>query len=461
MEDNRPALVDFACPGCGGAPERQVVGHDQITCSTCGTSRPYTRRGLVVVTGCPGTGKSTVGRHLVTTLPSEMVVLDSDLTARAEHDSSGDAWMGFIDTWLRTAVGLAQGGRTLVLVGYSMPEDWERQRLRHFLGTVRSIALVCSDDELDTRLRRRSGMDEDERASLLRLNNAFRSRTDITIVDTTVKSPRVVADKIASLLATEHAASSADDEHARVASAQRGQDAFDELVASVRAEPDLVGLALAGSRGKGAETIGSDYDVYVFVRSGGDVSGWQRRLAPKPGDRIDLAVIAIDELDRSPSWSQYGLAHVAPVVDKLDGGVRAAIDAFATPPPSDHLAGTLDACINAIYRACKSKRRGLELETRLDAADAVSFFLTFAFAHAGRLRPYNTYLGWELAHHPVQALPWEAEATVSLFREVLDGSPSALVTLFLGAEDLARRSGLGHVVDAWDEGSLRLMQEEP
>ncbi|GAA2759329.1 hypothetical protein [Actinopolymorpha rutila] len=127
-------------------------------------------------------------------------MLDTDLTARPEHDSSEEAWLGFIDTWLRTAVGVAQGGHSLVLVGYSMPHQWEQQALRHFLGHIIYIALVCSDDELDRRLRERSWMGSPcERAPLLELNRTFRARTDMTVVETDHQSPEAVAELILSL----------------------------------------------------------------------------------------------------------------------------------------------------------------------------------------------------------------------------------------------------------------------
>ncbi|MFD2081793.1 Broad-specificity NMP kinase [Actinopolymorpha cephalotaxi] len=194
-------MVDFDCPTCDADAQVQAVAADHLTCRTCGASRPFRLGRLHLVTGSPGTGKSTVGRVLATRSPTDLVVLDTDLTVRPEHDSSEGAWLGFIDTWLRTAVGVAQGGHSLVLVGYSMPHQWEQQPLRHFLGPIDYVALVCSDRELDRRLRERSwmGSQPGERAGLIELNRTFRSRTDMTLIETDQRSPEAVADRILSL----------------------------------------------------------------------------------------------------------------------------------------------------------------------------------------------------------------------------------------------------------------------
>lgn len=193
-------MVDFDCPACGAEASLQAAAADRITCGTCSTARPFRRGHLYVITGSPGTGKSSVGRALAARTPLELVVLDSDLTARPEHDSSEGTWLGFIDTWLRTAVGVAQGGHTLVLVGYSMPHQWEHQALRHFLGPITHVALVCSDDELERRLRRRTWIGSRERDSLVDLNRQFHARGDLTVIDTDNQRSDVIAEQILRLV---------------------------------------------------------------------------------------------------------------------------------------------------------------------------------------------------------------------------------------------------------------------
>ncbi|MEQ4206279.1 AAA family ATPase [Actinopolymorpha sp. B9G3] len=196
-------MVDFDCPACGAGAPLQVVATDRITCGPCSTARSFRQGQLYVITGSPGTGKSSVGRELAARLPLELVVLDSDLTSRPEHDSSEGAWFGFIDTWLRTAVGVAQSGHSLILVGYSMPHQWEHQALRHFLGPITYVALVCSDAELERRLRQRTWMgSQRERDSLIDLNRQFRAHGDMTVIETDSQPPDAIADQILSIVSS-------------------------------------------------------------------------------------------------------------------------------------------------------------------------------------------------------------------------------------------------------------------
>ena len=57
--------------------------------------------------------------------------------------------------------------------------------------------------------------------------------------------------------------------------------------------------------------------------------------------------------------------------------------------------------MNFAYRALKSHRDGRPLEARLDAAESLAWLLHVVFTLAGRLRPYNKYLPWELREHPL------------------------------------------------------------
>ncbi|MCW3843185.1 nucleotidyltransferase domain-containing protein [Micromonospora yasonensis] len=78
--------------------------------------------------------------------------------------------------------------------------------------------------------------------------------------------------------------------------------------------------------------------------------------------------------------------------------------------------------------------------------------LTTVFALHGRLRPYNTYLRWELETYPLPA-PWTA---ADLPARAL-GDP---VGLFPDVARLARDRGHGDVLDAWGD-DLALLIEVP
>ncbi len=92
----------------------------------------------------------------------------------------------------------------------------------------------------------------------------------------------------------------------------------------------------------------------------------------------------------------------------------------------------LDGFLNLAFRALKSDRDGRSRERRLDAAESVPWLLDVIFTFAGRVRPYNKYLSWELREHPVAG--WPAETLLPLLDRLLDGEPTALQEAFASVE---------------------------
>ena len=80
--------------------------------------------------------------------------------------------------------------------------------------------------------------------------------------------------------------------------------------------------------------------------------------------------------------------------------------------------------------------------------EAIPHALRTIFALAGRVRPYNKYLEWELRHHPLD--DWSADELLPLLDRVLTGEPAAQHELFGRIEDYARREGFGGVIDSWE-----------
>ena len=88
----------------------------------------------------------------------------------------------------------------------------------------------------------------------------------------------------------------------------------------------------------------------------------------------------------------------------------------------------LDGWLNFAYRALKDDRDGRTLEARLDAAESVPWLLDVVFAMAGRVRPYNKYLPWELRTHPVDG--WPADDLLGLVERTLEGDVDAIRETF-------------------------------
>lgn len=218
--------------------------------------------------------------------------------------------------------------------------------------------------------------------------------------------------------------------------------AFDDLIARAEADPTVLGLVLSGSHARQMASAYSDFDVYVIVST---KSGqWtQTRRTPE----LDEIIWTIDELaDTSVTWQRYSFRGAQILMDRLQGHIAELVTAQATPTPAESTVWArqaLDAYINQIYRAAKSRRDGHKTEAELDERESVSWLLASLFALHGRLRPYNKYLRWELETYPLDA-PWDA---TSFPQRLLDNP----ISLFPAVERLARERGHGDVIDSWGE----------
>ena len=223
-------------------------------------------------------------------------------------------------------------------------------------------------------------------------------------------------------------------------------DELAALLSEAESDENVVGVVVFGSRGKGAFVHDqSDCDVFVVVREHRGERPFAR------GGPLELIELTLDELRDQPDWNRYSLAWLEPQLDKT-GEVAAALrDVVRVDPASAGL--PLDGYVNAYYRSLKNAKLGLMLASLLDAQDSVRWYLEFVFAVHGRIRPFNKWLEWELANHPL-AVGMDMDRLERIART---GDLGEQAALFHDAEALALERGLGAVIDGWepDVGRLR------
>ena len=231
---------------------------------------------------------------------------------------------------------------------------------------------------------------------------------------------------------------------------------------------DLLGLVLSGSAGRHLTTEHSDLDVIVVLTdeaAAGRSTAKSREVDEIVDSWSELQVVGA--FGTEDWWYRWSYAWAPVLLDRTGGDLIDAVRRQATLTPEeadgvliDH--DRLDGWLNFAYRALKSDRDGRPLETRLDAAESVPWLLDVVFAMAGRVRPYNKYLAWELRTHPLAG--WPADVLLGLVQRTLDGDVSAIRETFARVRPACSSydASRGHtrtadMVDGWGE-ELRLFE---
>jgi hypothetical protein len=234
---------------------------------------------------------------------------------------------------------------------------------------------------------------------------------------------------------------------------------YEELVEVARADEAVVGIVLTGSRGRGyGVTEDADWDVRLVVRDDA-ADDCRERYATRHGSRVEVVVLSLSEFEEageigSPSaWDRYSYVHAEVVVDDPDGSVARLVRQKGTPPPEAAralAAERLDDYVNSLYRASKNERSGLVQEGLLDAAESIPPLLDFLFAVEGRVRPFNKFLRYELERRPLADSGLTADGLFERLAAIRAGDPDEQRRMFRDVERLARRHGLGDVIDGWE-----------
>ena len=234
---------------------------------------------------------------------------------------------------------------------------------------------------------------------------------------------------------------------------------FAALLDQLRADQDVVGAFLSGSRGKAFHTASSDYDVYVVVQDAA-AERTKLRYSFRYSAAIDCIVISLSEFrdyaewGGSDHWDRYAFAHVKVLFEHTGGTIQKLVEqkgGIPTEHRTSVLRSSLDAYLNAVYRSFKCLKRGDKLGAKLEAAASVPLLLTFLFALESRHAPFAGYLARELETYPLSVLPLPVAEFLAHLDRVLTAEVRAQQTLLRCVDRLGHAEGLENVFKGWDD----------
>ena len=254
------------------------------------------------------------------------------------------------------------------------------------------------------------------------------------------------------------------------------QDRFQRLVREAQEDPQIIGVVLTGSRGKGFGSDASDFDVIVVVQPEALQAYRAKFSDAQSWGGFDSWVTSLPELTPVASeWSEplaweilcnerYSFADVSVLLDR-SGEVQRLLDEKGFIPEERRipiLFRALGAYTNSLYRSLKCLRNGNGLGARLEAADAIGHALTAIFALEGRHRPYYGYLARELEARPLAKFPLPTDELLAMLSTILESADAGTQQRLLGIIDaLGRQAGCGEAFDDWESDYLWMQQYRP
>lgn len=232
-----------------------------------------------------------------------------------------------------------------------------------------------------------------------------------------------------------------------------------EIAERVDGDGNVHAVLLTGSFAHGMGTPDCDVDLHVVL--GRADESWRTGSR----GRVDLRVGERRAYRRVPShpsdwWDRYRIARGRVLVDRTDGEFADELRPWGElgrEEKFDALDYYLDPYLTYSHRSLHEFRIGESGAAHFDAVEAMPWALRLVFALAGRPRPTNRYLAWELEHHPLPGPDWPAPWLLGIVRDVLrDGSPRAQRELFARLEPALRRLGFGGALDGYPKALRHL-----
>jgi hypothetical protein len=237
-------------------------------------------------------------------------------------------------------------------------------------------------------------------------------------------------------------------------------DHFRQLLAEARADSQLLGLYVSGSRGKGFEDQSSDYDVGVIMADEATEADHARYMGFNSAT-LELWTSTLSQFRDEAPWDwpmmgeRYSFAHVTAQIDKCAGEIQRLIDEKGSIPADrrvEWVRGCLGGYINSLYRSLKCMRKHNMRGAQLEAHDSIGFLLDVLFGYEGRQRPYYGYLERELRTYPLASLPISGDELLAKIDAIAASADRATQQELLAMVDaLLRPAGFGDVIDDWED----------
>jgi len=162
------------CPNCGELRADKIILPDgpYAICPHCEHQHKFLRLPLFVITGASGAGKSSACLALAAKT-KDFVVLDSDILWRDEFNQPNTDYRNYREMWLRLCKNVSQAGKPVVLCGASLPDQFEQCIERRYFSVIHYLALVCSDEALESRLRMRPAWRNSSDEEYIKTHAAF------------------------------------------------------------------------------------------------------------------------------------------------------------------------------------------------------------------------------------------------------------------------------------------------
>lgn len=190
---------------------------------------------------------------------------------------------------------------------------------------------------------------------------------------------------------------------------KKARKAYDLYLEKAKSDKRILGVILAGGRGKGVATENSDYDVFLITTD----EGFEGVIKDYPDtEYVDSLPRSISNFRKhaiigSPTeYDKYSFTHISAVIDKT-GEIQKLVNekGLLSPNVASKFARTyLGGYLNSVHRSLKHIRDKNLLAAQLDANESILNLLIFMFAIENRVRPFNKFLEWELENYPLKNL---------------------------------------------------------